>query len=81
MGAVTYLLGPAFAAVPGSGDLGRSPDKTVTSNGVPVGMRIFEPRSETRNFGISIMLRETRGRLATDTAESRELDRTRLPEQ
>ena len=37
--------------------VGRSPDKTVTSNGVPVGMRIFEPRSETRNIGISIILK------------------------
>jgi hypothetical protein len=38
-------------------DLGPSPEKTVTSNGVPVGTRIFEPRSETRNIGISIMLK------------------------
>jgi hypothetical protein len=38
-------------------DLGRSPEKTLTSNGVPVGLHIFEPRSETRNIGISIMLK------------------------
>ena len=38
-------------------DLGRSPEKMVTSNGQPQGIRIFEPRSETKNFGISIMLK------------------------
>ncbi|MEN8131554.1 MAG: hypothetical protein ABFS45_15445 [Pseudomonadota bacterium] len=38
-------------------DLGRSPDKTVTSNGVPAGGRIFKPGSETRNFGVSIILK------------------------
>ena len=34
-------------------DLGRSPTVTLTQNGMPVGM-VNEPRSETRNIGISL---------------------------
>lgn len=37
-----------------SWDFGRSPNETLTVNGVPAGGVIHEPRSETRNVGISI---------------------------
>lgn len=35
-------------------NIGRSNIEPITSNGVPTGMGVFEPRSETRNFGIFI---------------------------
>lgn len=37
-----------------SWDFGRSPNQTLTINGAPAGGFIYEPRSETRNGGISI---------------------------
>lgn len=37
-----------------SWDFGRSPGKELTINGTPTGAVILEPRSETRNIGISI---------------------------
>lgn len=37
-----------------SWDFGRSPDETLTINGMPTGSVIHEPRSETRNIGITI---------------------------
>ncbi len=39
-----------------SWDFGRSPNETLTINGMPVGATIYEPRSETRNIGITISI-------------------------
>jgi hypothetical protein len=38
-----------------AGDIGRSQNRTLKQNGVVVG-RVFEPRSETRNYGIQARL-------------------------
>jgi hypothetical protein len=37
-----------------SWDFGRSPNETLTINGTPTGIIIYEPQSETRNIGINI---------------------------
>ena len=37
-----------------SWNFGRSPDKALTINGTPTGSVIHEPRSETRNIGITV---------------------------
>ena len=39
-----------------SWDFGRSPAKALTINGTPTGAFILEPRSETRNIGITISI-------------------------